>query len=382
MMMRLKLLVLVAMMGVAMMSVVTEHAAADAVSNDGAQKAILVTGASSGIGLKITEYLSAAGHFVYAGARKQKDLDSLNAMENVQSIRLDVTIQSEIDAAVTTISEAGRGLYAVVNNAGVAIYRPVLETSDEDFHFQMDVNVYGPFRITKAFAPLVMAEEGRFTTIGSIAGTVTWPGLSAYSMTKHAMEAFNDAFAAEMAPQNVTVNIVEPGNYKSRISASLQQRAVDQLLAKGEELTEEQQALQREAMAKVCAKADLVITTAQLFGRKAPVIITKEIIANMKPGSIIVDLAVETGGNVEGSVLDEEVDINGVRILGLGNMPGRACENASQMYSANLGALVEHFWNDDDKVFELNLDDEIMQGCLVTHNGEIQNQMIKDLRNA
>jgi len=242
MMMRLKLLVLVAMMGVAMMSVVTEHAAADAVSNDGAQKAILVTGASSGIGLKITEYLSAAGHFVYAGARKQKDLDSLNAMENVQSIRLDVTIQSEIDAAVTTISEAGRGLYAVVNNAGVAIYRPVLETSDEDFHFQMDVNVYGPFRITKAFAPLVMAEEGRFTTIGSIAGTVTWPGLSAYSMTKHAMEAFNDAFAAEMAPQNVTVNIVEPGNYKSRISASLQQRAVDQLLAKGEELTEEQQA--------------------------------------------------------------------------------------------------------------------------------------------
>lgn len=148
------------------------------------------------------------------------------------------------------------------------------------------------------------------------------------------------------------------------------------------ELTEEQQALQREAMAKVCSQADLVITTAQLFGRKAPVIVTKEMIANMKPGSIIVDLAVETGGNVEGSVLDEEVDMDGVRILGLGNMPGRACENASQMYSANLGALVEHFWNDEEKTFELNLDDEIMQGCLVTHNGEIQNQMIKDLRNA
>jgi len=80
--------------------------------------------------------------------------------------------------------------------------------------------------------------------------------------------------------------------------------------------------------------------------------------------------------------LDEEVDMDGVRILGLGNMPGRACENASQMYSANLGALVEHFWNDEEKTFELNLDDEIMQGCLVTHNGEIQNQMIKDLRNA
>ncbi len=148
------------------------------------------------------------------------------------------------------------------------------------------------------------------------------------------------------------------------------------------ELTEEQQALQREAMAKVCAQSDVVITTAQLFGRKAPVIVTKEIIAQMKPGSVIVDLAVETGGNVEGSVLNEEVDVNGVRILGLGNLPGRACQNASQMYSANLGALVEHFWNDDEKAFELKLDDEIIQGCLVTHNGEIQNQMIKDLRNA
>jgi len=107
---------------------------------------------------------------------------------------------------------------------------------------QMDVNVYGPFRITKAFAPLVIAEQGRFTTIGSIAGTATWPGLSAYSMTKHAMEAFTDAFAAEMASQNVIVNIVEPGNYKSRISASLQQRAIDQLIASGAQLSEEQQA--------------------------------------------------------------------------------------------------------------------------------------------
>lgn len=208
-------------------------------SND--QKAILVTGASSGIGLKITEYLSEAGYFVYAGARKAKDLESLNKMTNVQSIRLDVTVQTEIDAAVATITKEGRGLYAVVNNAGVAIYTPVLETSDKDFHFQMDVNVYGPFRITKAFAPLVIAEQGRFTTIGSIAGTATWPGLSAYSMTKHSMEAFTDAFAAEMAAYDVIVNIVEPGNYKSKISSSLQQRAIDQLIASGEKLSAEQQ---------------------------------------------------------------------------------------------------------------------------------------------
>jgi len=209
-------------------------------AEDGDQKAILVTGASSGIGLKITEYLSAAGHYVYAGARKQKDLDSLNKMPNVQSIRLDVTVPAEIEVAVAKITAEGRGLYAVVNNAGVAIYTPVLDTSDEDFHFQMDVNVYGPFRITKAFAPLILESKGRFTTIGSIAGTLSPPGLSAYCMTKHAMEAFNDSFASEMAPQGVTVNIVEPGNYKSKISSSLHNRQVKQLQNSGRELTDEE----------------------------------------------------------------------------------------------------------------------------------------------
>jgi NAD(P) transhydrogenase subunit alpha len=144
------------------------------------------------------------------------------------------------------------------------------------------------------------------------------------------------------------------------------------------ELTEEQQAKQREAMADVCAKADIVITTAQLFGRKAPVILTKDMVERMKPGSVIVDLAVETGGNVEGSQLDQEVDLDGVRIVGLGNMPGRVSQNASQMYSANLSAMVEHFWNDEEKTFKLNLEDEIMAGCLVTHDGSVQSQMIKD----
>ena len=144
------------------------------------------------------------------------------------------------------------------------------------------------------------------------------------------------------------------------------------------ELTDEQKAMQQVAMAEVCAKADVVITTAQLFGRKAPVIVTQAMVESMKPGSVIVDLAVETGGNVEGSQVDEEVDINGVRILGLGNLPGRTCENASQMYSANLLALVDHFWDEEAKELKLDLEDEIMRGCLITQNGEIQNTMIKE----
>ncbi len=146
------------------------------------------------------------------------------------------------------------------------------------------------------------------------------------------------------------------------------------------ELTPEQQEKQREAMAKVCAQSDVVITTAQLFGKRAHRIVTKEMIEGMKPGSVIVDLAVETGGNVEGSEPDKEVEINGVRIVGVTNLPGRTPVHASQMYSANMGNLIEAFWDEEQKTLKIDFEDEIVQGCVVTHQGEITNQVIKDLR--
>ena len=145
------------------------------------------------------------------------------------------------------------------------------------------------------------------------------------------------------------------------------------------ELTPEQQQKQRDAMAKVCAQSDVVITTAKLFGRKAPVIVTKDMVANMKRGSVIIDLAAESGGNVEGVQVDEEVDVNGVRIVGLSNLEGRVPIHASQMYSSNLGNLVEEFWDKEAKQFVLKLDDEIIQGCLVTHDGAIVSEMLKNV---
>ncbi len=141
-------------------------------------------------------------------------------------------------------------------------------------------------------------------------------------------------------------------------------------------LTEEQLAKQREAMARHCAGADVVISTAQVFGRRAPRIVTADMVRGMKPGSIVVDLAVETGGNVEGSRLDEDVDINGVRILGFGNMPGRVPVHASQMFSSNLVNFVEHFWDKANKTFDLRMDDVIIKGSLVTHGGAIVNEMV------
>ena len=144
-------------------------------------------------------------------------------------------------------------------------------------------------------------------------------------------------------------------------------------------LTEEQLQKQRDAMTKHCAQADILITTAQVFGRKAPVIVTKEMVQAMKPGSIIIDMAVESGGNVEGSVKGEEVNVNGVNIIGLENLSGRVAVHASQMYSSNVYNFLAEFWDKENKKFDLNLEHEIIKGCLITHNGEVVNESIKNL---
>lgn len=187
-------------------------------------KAILVTGASSGIGLKITETLAGQGYFVYAGARKEEDLIALNKIPNVQSIRLDVTRQEDIDKAIATITQAGRGLYGLVNNAGVAVWGPLVETSEEDFHFVMDVNLYGPYRITKAFYPLVVESKGRIIMTGSLFGIFSGPMVGPYAMSKHGIEAFTDTLAEEMAPHGVKVSVIEPGTYKTQIYKNSYQR--------------------------------------------------------------------------------------------------------------------------------------------------------------
>jgi len=143
-------------------------------------------------------------------------------------------------------------------------------------------------------------------------------------------------------------------------------------------LTAEQMQKQHEGMAKICAASDVVITAAQIFGKKAPQIITEDMIRGMSKGSVLVDLAVETGGNIAGSQPDAEVDMDGVRIIGLANLPGEVAVNASQMFSSNLHALVDEFWNEEQKRFVLDLEDEIIKGCVITHKGEITNQVITD----
>lgn len=190
------------------------------------KRAVLVTGASAGIGRKITEKLAAEGFFVFAGARKEQDLEDLDAIPNVDSVRLDVTSPAEIAAAVETIRKSGRPLYAVVNNAGVVAIDPVLQTKDEDFDFQMQVNVYGVFRVTKAFAPLVTQAKGRIVNISSISAFLASGGAAGYTASKAAVEGFTAALATELAPSGVAVIAVEPGAYNTDIVKKAYDRSV------------------------------------------------------------------------------------------------------------------------------------------------------------
>ena len=145
------------------------------------------------------------------------------------------------------------------------------------------------------------------------------------------------------------------------------------------ELTPEQLELQREGQKAVIAQSDVVITTAQLFGRAAPVIVGRDMVEAMKPGSVVVDMAVESGGNVEGSVMNEVVDINGVKVVGQGNLPGEVARNASEMYSNNLLNLLQEFWDEEAKTLNLDPEDDILQSCVITRDGAVVNETIKNI---
>jgi NAD(P)-dependent dehydrogenase (short-subunit alcohol dehydrogenase family) len=192
-------------------------------SEQTASKAVLVTGASSGIGRKITEHLAADGYFVYATARKDADLKALGAIKNVQPIRLDVTQPADIAAAVEAVTKGGRGLYGLVNNAGVATFGTIANMRMEEFDLTMKVNAYGPVMMVKAFAPLIIAAKGRIVNIGSPSGITDGggPDIVAYVMSKHAVEGLTDSLVLQLGPLGVHVSAIEPGAYRSDIDKNM-----------------------------------------------------------------------------------------------------------------------------------------------------------------
>jgi len=180
-------------------------------------KPILITGSSSGIGRMVAESLAQNGHLVYACARKQKDIESLNEIENVISFRLDVTNSAEVKQVAERVQTEGRGLYALINNAGVGESWPILATDEEMLHRVLNVNLYGPFRVTNALISFLIESNGRIVNISSVSGLLTPIYMASYSMSKYAIEALSNALLQELEGYNVKVSLIEPGNYSTNI---------------------------------------------------------------------------------------------------------------------------------------------------------------------
>ena len=137
------------------------------------------------------------------------------------------------------------------------------------------------------------------------------------------------------------------------------------------EMSKEYQAKQAALVAEHIAKQDIVITTALIPGRPAPRLISADMVKSMKPGSVIVDLAVERGGNVEGAKAGEVVDVDGVKIVGHLNMAGRIAASASLLYAKNLYAFLETMVDKETGTVSVNPDDELVKATLLTHGGKV-----------
>lgn len=184
--------------------------------------AVVVTGASTGIGRAISLHLAGAGQRVFAGVRKSADGDDLAAAASgpLEPIILDVTDGDSITAAAKTVEEAlGRsGLAGLVNNAGVSISGPLEYLPIDDLRKQLEVNVIGQIAVTQAFLPLIRKARGRIVNIGSVAGRAPSPPLlGPYSASKMAMEALTDSLRTELMRWGIHVAIVEPGNIATEI---------------------------------------------------------------------------------------------------------------------------------------------------------------------
>ena len=270
-------------------------------------------------------------------------------------------VDAFLEASVTSISmelipriTRAQKMDALSSQASLGGYSAVIEAAK---------------RLGKVF-PMMMTPAGTISPAKVFIVGVGVAGLQAIATAKRLgarVEAFDTRPVVEEQVLSLGAKFI-----KIDIGAS---EETEQGYAK--ELTAEQLELQRQGMIKACSNSDVIITTAQVFGRPAPRIITQDMIAVMKSGSVIVDMAVSTGGNVEGSVLGETVISNGVQIVGMNNLPAEVAENASQVYANNIYNIIDECWDQEKAVVNIDLEDEILSGCIVSYAGELVNAFVK-----
>jgi len=274
----------------------------------------------------------------------EEELVSELASANVSSISMEL---------VPRITRAQK-MDALSSQANLAGYAAVIEASRT---------------LSKSF-PMMMTAAGTISPARVFVVGVGVAGLQAIATAKRLgarVEAFDTRPVVEEQVKSLGAKFV-----KIDIGDT---EETDQGYAK--ELTPEQIRMQQDGMKKICSLSDVIITTAQVFGRPAPRIITQDMIDAMQPGSVIVDMAVATGGNVEGSKNDEYVFDNGVTIIGMSNLPGEVARDASQVFGNNIFNMIEEFWDAENKSLNFDLKDEILKGCVITHQGKVVNEAIK-----
>jgi NAD(P)-dependent dehydrogenase (short-subunit alcohol dehydrogenase family) len=187
-------------------------------------RTILITGATTGIGRHAALYLARAGHRVFATGRNIAALAALQteaAGLSLQVVSLDVTDRASLAEAVAEVARltGGRGVDALVNNAGYGEMAPLLEIREADVRAMYETNVFGLLAVTQAFLPAMVARgAGRIVNLSSVGGRLTFPLFGAYNSTKYAVESLSDAMRMELGPLGIQVVIIEPGAIKTEFS--------------------------------------------------------------------------------------------------------------------------------------------------------------------
>ena len=182
--------------------------------------AVVITGASTGIGRACALDLDSRGFQVFAGVRRDEDAERLRAERpSIEPLPIDVTDADSIAAARDRVAEAvgGAGLAGLVNNAGIAVPGPLEHLPMDELRRQLEVNLVGQVAVTQAFIPLLRTARGRIVNIGSIGGRVALPMLGPYAASKHAIEGFSDSLRRELRPWGIEVSVVRPGPIATEI---------------------------------------------------------------------------------------------------------------------------------------------------------------------
>lgn len=181
------------------------------------QRAIVVTGASTGIGAATVARFAREGWLVYAGVRSETDAAAAATQSNVRPLLLDVTDEAAIRACAAAVDAGGVPLHAVVCNAGIAVGGPLEFLPVDDVRRAFEVNVFGALAVTQALLPALRATRGRLVFVGSISGRLAVPFMGPYAGSKFALRALVDAWRGELEPSGIKVALIEPSSVKTPI---------------------------------------------------------------------------------------------------------------------------------------------------------------------